>query len=336
MDINLQLTKFASWQERIKPIFTSLILVLTSLFSFSTVASDKSPYKIGLALWTGYPTSLEGFKDGLKAGGVDINKDVIFVEGEISSDKDKQRAAAEQFKSENVDLVYSLTTPGTVIVKETLPNTTPIVFSIVTYPADSGLIESFEYSGNNLVGTSNYIPLEHYVSLIQELVPNTKTAAIFHRKGEPNSNIQASNLIRLLRRQGIQVTDVTATSVEDLTKQATALKGKVDLFITTTDTLLQTGGERALIEVSNQLSIPILSSNKLGIQQGSTFGPVADFYTLGKMSGQRAAQILLEDIEPRFLESALQPQPIFLINKKSANQLNISVTGNQDSYQWYE
>ena len=57
-----------------------------------------------------------------------------------------------------MDLVYSLTTPGTAIVKEVLPSDTPIVFSIVTYPADAGLIESFEYSGNNLVGTSNYVP----------------------------------------------------------------------------------------------------------------------------------------------------------------------------------
>lgn len=314
-----------------------MIMVLLACFLFYSPASSASPpYKIGLALWTGYPTSLEGFKEGLREGGLDLQSDVIFIEGDISSNEETQRAAAENFKNKSVDLVYSLTTPGTVIVKETLPSATPIVFSIVTYPADSGLIESFEYSGNNLVGTSNYIPLEHYISLVDQLVPNTQSAAIFHRQGEPNSKIQASNLIRLLERQGIKVQDVTASDIADLKRQATALKGRVDLFITTTDTLLQTGGETALIEISREFKIPILSSNKIGIQQGSTFGPVADFYVLGKMSGQLAAKILLDNVEPRFLESSLQPKPLFLINRSSAEQLNLPVPTQQENFQWHE
>ena len=152
--------------------------VFTLFFSTLSLASSP-PYKIGLAMWTGYPDSLAGFKDGLSENGINLAKDVVFLPGAISSDKSIQKGVAKKFAQENVDLVYSLTTPGTVIVKETLPKTTPIVFSIVTYPADSGLIEYFDYSGNNLVGTSNYIPLKHYVSLIFDLAPDTKQVAIF-------------------------------------------------------------------------------------------------------------------------------------------------------------
>ena len=73
----------------------------------------------------------------------------------------RQREIAESFREVGVDLVYSLTTPkGQLIMKQILPETTPIVFSIITYPADSGLIESLDYSGNNLVGTSNYVDLD--------------------------------------------------------------------------------------------------------------------------------------------------------------------------------
>ena len=86
-----------------------------------------------------------------------------------------------------------------------MPNFTPIVFSIVTYPDDSGLIESFEYSGNNLVGTSNYVELTNYTKLLKTILPNTKTLAIFHRKKEPNSKIQAANMIRLLKWEGTTV-----------------------------------------------------------------------------------------------------------------------------------
>jgi len=226
-------------------------------------------------------------------------------------------------------MVYSLTTPGTTIIKETLDPATPIVFSIVTYPADSGLIESFEYSGNNLVGTSNYVPLRHYIQLLQAVLPDTKSIAIFHRKGEPNSKIQAANIIRLLKKAGIKTIDLEPSSIEEVRQMALEVADNIDVFMTTTDTLMQGGGEKVLIEVSSEKKIPILSSNKAGVEAGSTLGPVADFFTLGKMSGEMAIQILRDKVDPAGLESKLQDPPLILVNRKSAEKLGIQFSGQQ-------
>lgn len=310
-------------------------LVAIALFAISCPSLSSSTYTIGLATWTGYPENVQGFKDGLQAHGIDLNK-VTFISGAASTEREQQVQAAQQMIEHKVDLVYSLTTPGTLIVKQTLPNSIPIVFSIVTYPADSGLIDSFEYSGNNLVGTSNYISLNHYIKIVDSLLPSTKTAAIFHRLGEPNSKIQASNLTRLLKRKGIQVVDIEVATIEQLEQQAQLASSKVDLFITTTDTLLQNGGEEALISVANSHRIPILSSNKKGIEQGATFGPVADFYKLGQQAGKLAAQILTKGKEPRHLESSLQETPTFLINKSSFEHLNLDkVALAHFNYKWH-
>lgn len=314
-------------------LYSSLALFISLLLPVFVSATPT--YKIGLATWTGYPENVQGFKDGLAERGLDLAK-VMFIEGDKSSNKQIQEQSAHSMLKQQVDLVYSLTTPGTIIVKSTFPDTTPIVFSIVTYPADSGLIDSFEYSGNNLVGTSNYIAIQHYIQLIELLVPKTKSAAIFHRKGEPNSKIQASNLIRLLKRKNIKVEDVEVNDLDDLQKEATNIMNDVDLFITTTDTMLQNGGEEILISIANQSNIPILSSNKTGIQQGATFGPVADFYQLGKQSGYLAAEILLDNKEPRHLQSSLQEQPTFLINRKSVERLGLDTRNlAKFNYQWY-
>ncbi len=235
-----------------------------------------------------------------------------------------------------MDLVYSLTTPGTIIIKEFMPETTPIVFSIVTYPADSGLIESLEYSDNNLVGTSNFVPLKNYVNLLTLLLPEAERLAIFHRKGEPNSKIQASNMIRLLRRAGIESIDLEPATLEEVQEMALALVGKVDVFMTTTDTLMQGGGEKLLIDISLDKKIPIISSNKVGIEAGSTFGPVADFYTLGKISGQMAATILTQQLNPASLSSELQDPPLILINRSSAKKLGVSVPDNVNNVSYVE
>lgn len=280
---------------------------------------------VGLSVWSGYPTSVQGFKDGLEKHGFIEGENVSFLYGNAQGNNQTQQNIANHFLANKVDLVYSLTTPGTIVIKETMAENTPIVFSIVTYPADSGLIEAFDYSGNNLVGTSNFIPLHHYVDLLLAALPKAKTLAIFHRKGEPNSKIQAVNLIRLFKRKGIKVIDLQPQTIEETRSMAESLVGEVDGFITTTDTLMQDGAELALIAISKEHNIPILSSNKKGIEQGATFGPVADFYILGQLSGDMAGQILKGSVKPHELMSKHQEPPTFLVNKARMGALNITL-----------
>jgi len=311
------------------------VFVFSLFFIFCFNHALANDYKIGLAVWSGYPECVKGFKDGLASKGLIEGENLTFIYGEVGADRELQRKVANNLKQQQVDLVFTLTTPGTTIVKEVMPVTTPLVFSIVTYPADSGLIESFEYSGNNLVGTSNYVPLSRSIDLLLKVIPTTKRVAIFRRKGEPNSKIQMSNLYRLLKRKGVEVKDVEAESILELKNKGLALVGKVDAFVTTTDTLLQNGGENTLIELSLAHNIPILSANKKGIEQGSTFGVVADFYALGNMSGEMAARILLDNISPDSIQSKLQEPPTYLINKSSMKKLSIILPEQLDfKVQW--
>lgn len=315
----------------------SFIRFLLHCFLLSTITISAKTYKIGLAVWSGYPNAVQGFKDGLASRGLIEDEQLEFIHDTIGADKKIQSAVAQSFKQANVDMVFTLTTPGTTIMKAIMPPTTPLVFSIVTYPADSGLIESFEYSGNNLVGTSNYVPLTYSIDLMKNLLPSVKSAAIFHRKGEPNSKIQAANLYRLLKKNNVSSVNIEATTIQEVKEQAIKLIGKVDLFITTTDTLMQSGGESALIEISLANKIPILSSNKQGVQQGSTFGVVADFYVLGKMSGLMASQILLDGKKPEAIHSKLQTPPTYLVNKKSLEKLAIKLPDKFNiKLQWIE
>jgi len=319
--------------------FTNIFIGVFFLFiSLNSSSSEQSAaLTVGLSVWSGYPESVKGFKQAMHEGGFIEGDNVNYLLEASHTDKEKQREIANQFKDLKVDLVYSLTTPGTIIIKEILPSTTPIVFSIVTYPADSGLIESFEYSGNNLVGTSNYVPLKHHVDLLTSMLPKAKKVAIFHRKGEPNSKIQTAGLTRAFKRKDIHVINLEPTSIEETKKMALSLVGKVDAFVTTTDTLMQGGGEKVLIEISLKNNLPILSSNKTGIEQGSSFGPAADFYTLGFMSGTKAVKILQTNKTPSQLESEFQNPPLIFLNKQSIKKLGITVPAHLNaSAKWVE
>jgi len=300
----------------------ALALAVGCLLLASGVGAE-TVHKIGLSVWSGYPESVAGFKAALQAAGLREGIEVHYREGKSDGDPELQRNIVKAFRSDKVDLVYSLTTPGTILVKEGMPDTTPVVFSIVTYPADSGLIESFEYSGNNLVGTSNYVPTQHYVSLLKDLLPEVKKVAIFHRKGEPNSKIQAANMIRMFRRAKIKAVSVEASSLSELFTLASQVEAQA--FVTTTDTLMQDGGEEVLQKVADTRGVPILSSNKKGIEQGSTFGPVADFFVLGRMAGEKAVDILLNGTRPSQLQSETQNPPLILANRRSFERLQLEL-----------
>ena len=303
--------------------FVCKAALLIALASLSFQITAKTIYQIGIAPWTGYEENVSGFKHAMEKAGLKEGENVVYTLKKSNGDQEVQQRIAKELADS--DLIYSLTTTGTSIIKEHTPEETPIVFSIVTYPADAGLIESFDYSGNNLVGTSNYVSIHSYVNLLTTLLPETKTLAIFHRKGEPNSKIQASNVIRLMEASGIKVIDLEPTSVNEMAQMAKEVVSEVDVFMTTTDTLCQGGGEAALLPISLANNIPILSSNKAQIEEGSTFGPVADFYTLGVMAGELAAKILKENKKPAQLESKLMDPPVILLHKKNAQRLGIAV-----------
>jgi len=300
---------------------------IAAILCLCTLSAQGKPLLVGISTWNNYPASVAGFKQSLTLKGLIEGKDVIYLERSAGANKDKQREIAELFKTKQVDLVYSLTTPGTVIIKQVLPETTPIVFSIVTYPSDAGLIESMEYSANNLVGTSNYVPEKFFYEIIEGVFPHAKSVLIFHRYGEPNSKIQAVNLKRLIKKIGADVKIVSAKSLEDLEVKAKKYidKLKPEVLVTTTDTLMQNGGEEVLSRIGKKLKLAILSSNKLGIEAGATLGPVADFNILGSVSGLMAVKILKESTLPTHMASKYMQPPLILVNKGALKKLGLSI-----------
>ena len=301
------------------------ILVISGCKSSQTENEEKVLI-IGIAQWVSneeYTNNVRGFKDGLAERGYVEGQNIAFIIENPETDKERQREIIQSFIDKKVDLVYSLTTPGTLIAKEMIQNK-PIVFSIVTFPVEAGVIDSLETSGNNLVGTRNFISVARQYNQFEKIYPNTKKLAFVHRKGESNSVIQYGEMKELLNKKGIGVIDVAAVDLKDLRTQLNNVINDIDSMYSACDTLIQGGGEEIVIDFSRIQKKPSFTCNKDGVLKGALMGNVADFYTIGKMSGIKAA-LILGGAKPSSLLTESPAEDYVIINTKTASEIGIDI-----------
>jgi putative tryptophan/tyrosine transport system substrate-binding protein len=312
------------------PVYgTALALIvcvtLLALWQFGVGYREKR-YTIGVAQWITnpeYTRNIEGFKAELARRGFTENKNVRYLFEIANADKTIQQGIMKKFQKAHVDLVYSLTTPGTLVAKSVLAKI-PIVFSIVTYPVETGVIKSLANSGCNAVGTRNYMSPSRQFYVFERICPSVRRIAFVHRAGEPNSTIQLAEFKSMFSLRGIEVVDVAATDCDDLRRKLISVIPSVDAVYSACDTLIQSGGEEIVIMVCKEHAKPGFSCNKDGVIKGALVGNVADFADIGRIAGEKSAQIL-SGVSPQWLRTESPRQDYVIVNAKTAAELHFSI-----------
>ncbi|MBC8481743.1 MAG: hypothetical protein H8D47_03665, partial [Planctomycetes bacterium] len=173
-------------KKNIMTIVVIIAAVVIGFVGFSLTGKtppEKKIFTIGIARWNFDPTyncNVDGFKEGLAERGYVEGENVKFIIKSPQSDLEIQRQIIQSFIDEKVDLIFSIATPGTLIAKK-MTSQIPIVFSVCTFPVESDIIESLESSGNNMVGTRNYITVERQYDQFEKIYAGTKVLAFVHR-----------------------------------------------------------------------------------------------------------------------------------------------------------
>lgn len=316
-------------RKRIAIIFGIIALISLSgyVFLLASPSVNNTPMVIGIVHWpplgnATYIDNIQGFKDALTKAGYEEGKDVVYTLEVTDSNADKVRAAARSFKEAGVNLIFSQTTPSTKILKEEISDI-PIVFSIVTYPVESGIVNSLSRSGNNLVGTRNWVPVSEQLSNFLMIAPRISTIGFVHRAGESNSTIQFEEMKRAAEAVGVSVLEISAKNHPELQRVFDTAPA-VDALFSACDTLVLGEAEGTIIAYAKAKKIPSFSCNITGPQKGDLIGTVADLYQIGKLSGEKAA-LILDGASPSALETNTVARPYIYINKTTAEYLGITI-----------
>ncbi len=294
----------------------------------STPAPQKV-FTVGIARWVDNPhqdQNIEAFKKGLALGGYKEGENVRFLEpASAIGDKALHKLTMENLVKENPDLIYSPTTIGTMIVKG-LTTTIPIVFSIVIYPVEVGMIKSLQNSGNNLVGARNWVPAEDQIALIKELVPTMTSLGFVHRKDEPNSTFQLAEFTKILTPMGIKVVPIQPALLAEILPAMKKVRGQIDSLYGSCDSLVQgQQGEDIIIAYAKEERLPDFACVSSGVRKGGLAGMVADYEVQGQLAGEKAA-LILDGASPSSLETNTVARPFIYINQKTADALGITIS----------
>lgn len=316
------------YKKRLPSIFLFTVFVIVFHVDIPvSQAQNKDKATVGIAQWASssdYERNIQGFKEGLREAGYEEGKNIKYIIKNPEGDFDAQVKIIEAFVKERVDLIYSLTTPGTLAAKSVTKDV-PIVFSIVTYPVEAGVVDSLDSSGNNLTGTTNYVPASRQYFFFEKIFPGTKKLAFVHHKGEPNSQIQYEQFKEYLDKRKIAIVDIAAIDLEDMRQKLESNIGTVDATYSACDTLIQSGGAEVMGEVSKKYKKPSFTCLEDGVLKGAVMGDVADVYAIGKISGKKAA-LILQGIEPARIQIESPQGDNLIINKKVAKELGLTIS----------
>ena len=269
----------------------------------ATTTSDKT-YKIGVLQYVQHD-ALDASNEGFFAALDDLG---------IKYDADQQNAAGEASSCQTIS--------------ETLVNDgDDLIFTAVTDPAESGLVESNDAPGGNVTGTSDMTPVKEQIDLLKKLIPDAKTVGVLYCSAESNSVLQADMAKEACKAAGLEAADYTVSSSNEIQTVVESMIGKVDVIYAPTDNMIA-AGMATVAMIANENKIPIICGEEGMVKEGglATYG--INYYELGYKTGEMAAKILTEGADPASMpiEYLSTEECSLLINKETADTLGIDVS----------
>lgn len=281
-----------------KRLFKLFVVCCTSLSligcgSSSTGTSDSSKtFHVGilqLIQHEALDSATQGFKDAL----VDkLGDQVTFDEQNASGDTTNCSLIANQFVSENVDLIFANATPA-LQAAATATDTIPVVATSVTaFKVALDIKDWTGTTGINATGTSDLAPLDQQAKQVLEINPDAKKVAIFFCSAEPNSVFQADEIEKHFKDLNIETQRFTFADSNDIAQVAQSASEWADVVYIPTD------NTAAAYASSEQFSKPVVAGEAGLCKAAGAVTISITYYDIGYRAGEMAVDILVNGKNP--------------------------------------
>lgn len=283
--------------NRLPAFFLRGLLCLLTALLLGVASSDR---RLGVLFWHDSPndeTALKGMQTALKQIGRDFELRVEHA----GSDEDRAKAILKKFRTDSVDLIFAMGTQAALAAAQEVKDL-PVVFTAVTNPVESGVVSSWEGSGRNLTGNSNWIGPEKTLHVFRLCVPELRRLGVL--RSRTTGVVSAAELqemrehLKNLREPKIEVVEEILAEVADLAPAVDRLvSAGVEAIWVPIDYLVYENMDKVFARVEGH-GIPLVSSSLKGVRAGAVAGILVDYEMLGKKAMAIALDILERNQDP--------------------------------------
>ncbi len=238
-------------------------------------------------------------------------------------DQSNLKNIASRFKTAHPDLIVGISTPATQAVANEIKDV-PIVGVAITDFVTAKLVKSNEKPETNVTGCNDRGPVEKQVEMGKVFVPNAKRMGLMYCSSEVNSQIQAEQAKAQAAAMGLEVVEMTVSSVNDIQQVAEAMAPQVDYIYVPTDNVIASAIP-TLVKVTDAAKVPVFVGADSMARDGALGSLSVDFYKTGIQAGDMAADILDGKGKPETMPVQDPADLTVIINKKNAEILGIKI-----------
>lgn len=276
----------------VKKVFVLVLVIFVGLI-FACTAFAQEKIKVGILKYSDaahYVETVNGILAKLKEEGFDETK-VIFDIRSADGSKDKATEIAKEFRAKGMNVIMPIGTGALVSTHKEVKDI-PIVFANIFNPiALAGVAKSWESSGTNATGASNWVEMSAIVNTIKQVSPRSKRIGAFSVEEEPNTLIQVEDLKKLQDKMGIEVVDAKLTKSEEAGEVSRSLVGRVDAIYIGGGSLIDKG-LKAILGVTTNAKLITVSHLEEKVKDGVLLAVSANSFKVGELGGKKAAQVL--------------------------------------------
>lgn len=274
---------------------TRIILLSLSLALLSgcqPTKSDDGILKVGIIQIVEHPAldaAREGFIEELASLGY-IDGDNLKIDYKnAQGDMNTLNTIAQGFASDNVDMIFAIATPSAQAAANATKDI-PILFTAVTDPVVTKLVESMEKPNGNLSGTIDAVSIEKQFEQLVQLSPDSKKIGILYNTSEINSDIQVKQAQEVASKMGLEIITKGVTTSNEIQLALNSIVDNIDALYIPTDNLIASSLPM-IIPITNEKQIVVVGSEEAHVQAGALFTDGISYSALGAQTAKMANRI---------------------------------------------
>ncbi|MGL5255841.1 MAG: ABC transporter substrate-binding protein, partial [Proteocatella sp.] len=280
-------------------ILTTLALTLTGCSSnASETASENTTegakFKIGITQIVDHPAlnaARDGFTERLKELGIEADISMQDAQGDIAN----SQMIAEKFVSDKSDLILSIATPTSQAAQNaTKDSKTPVIFTAVSDPVFSGLVENREAPEANITGVTDEISEENMTQMfemLKALKPEINTVGIVFNTGESNSQVQIEKIEKVAASHNIKIEKVGIAAISDINQALESVSKKSQALMLINDNMVASSME-LVANLAKEKGLITISGDSSHVDSGALVSVGISYKELGRQAADMAAKIL--------------------------------------------